>query len=101
MFLSDSRRVATWGFGQSGRVLREVRPSSDRTVEVVSTNPAGSVAAGFAAGDLIVALNGRIVTNVDELHRLLTGLAHEEAVVITLVRDREKQEVMVRLGMVG
>jgi S1-C subfamily serine protease len=53
----------------------------------------------LTAGDRIVALNGRIVTSVDDLHRLLTGLVQEGAAVVTRVRGREKREVTVRLGV--
>jgi len=83
-------------------VARELDLLNDRAVEVVSVDPAGpAAAASLTAGDQIVALNGRIVTSVDDLHRLLTGLAHEEAVSITLVRGREKRELRVRLGLAG
>lgn len=56
------------------RLVREHDLLADQGVEVVSV-VRGSPAevAGLSAGDLVVAVNGRVLSSVDDLHRLLSG----------------------------
>jgi S1-C subfamily serine protease len=62
-------------------------------VHVESGSPAH--AAGFAEGDIVVGFEGRPVTGVDDLHRVLT---HERIGVtsrVSILRRGEKQEIAV------
>lgn len=49
------------------------------------------------AGDLILAINDRIVTGVDDLHRVLSGLPMDRPHTLTFLREESKHEVSVRL----
>ena len=72
------------------RLVRKLDLLSDRAVQIASVLPRGSAAAaGLSSGDLIIALNGRIVTSVDDLHRLLSGFQQSPSLLVTIVRDGE------------
>lgn len=75
-------------------LVRELDLLADQAVGVVDVAP-GSPAerAGVVSGDLIVALNGRIVAGIDDLHRLLTVLPTDAGLELTIVRDGEQVEV--------
>jgi S1-C subfamily serine protease len=75
-------------------VVRELDLLSDQAVSAVDV-AAGSAAerGGVEPGDLIVALNDRIVSSVDDLHRLLTQLPGDALVELTIVRDGSKRDV--------
>jgi S1-C subfamily serine protease len=78
------------------RLVRELDLLTDRAVQVVDVlrnGPAES--AGLRRGDLIVAVNGRIVTGVDELHRILAGLPLDQSFHLSVVRDEQIVEVTV------
>lgn len=78
------------------RLVRELDLLSDHAVEVVAVEPGGSAAAaGVADGDLVVALQGRIVTSIDDIHRLLTALPLDQPLTITVIRDRSRVELEV------
>lgn len=80
------------------QTARQVDLLSDRAVEVVSVDPNGpALAAGILPGDMIVAVNDRLVTNVDDLHRLLTAVGKERPAVLTVARGGQKFEVPVEL----
>lgn len=79
------------------RLVRQLDLLADRAVqvvEVIGRSPAE--AAGLRPGDLIVAVNARIVTGVDDLHRLLTGLPLDRAFALSVVRDEELLEIPVQ-----
>jgi S1-C subfamily serine protease len=75
------------------RVVRELDLLSDRAVEVVELAPDGAArAAGVQPGDWIVAINGRIVAGIDDLHRILSRLPVGESITLVIVRrDRQLQ----------
>lgn len=76
------------------RVVRELDLLADLGIEVVGLAPGGPAAdAGILPGDLIVMLNGRIVTNVDDIHRLLSTLPLQDRLMLTIVRGGHKYEV--------
>ncbi len=52
-------------------------------------------AAGIRAGDVVVALAGRLVTSIDDLHRLLMTVPADQGFELTVVRDREQRSVHV------
>jgi len=64
--------------------------------EIVSVEPKGAAdRAGLRSGDLIAAINGRIVASVDDMHRLLSRSA-AGAVLLTVVRGTRQFEVEVQ-----
>jgi S1-C subfamily serine protease len=75
-------------------VVRELDLLADQAVSVVDVAE-GSAAerGGVEPGDLIVALNDRIVSSVDDLHRLLTQLPGDAVVELTIVRDGSTRDV--------
>jgi S1-C subfamily serine protease len=79
------------------RLARDLDLLTDRAVQVVSVVRGGPAsAAGVAEGDLVVAVNGRIVTGVDDLHRLLAALPFDREFVLTVVRDERLLELTVQ-----
>jgi S1-C subfamily serine protease len=55
-------------------LVRELDLLSDTAVEIIEVMPHGpSAAAGLRPHDVIVAANDRIIGNVDDLHRVLSG----------------------------
>jgi len=83
------------------RVMREHDLLSDQAVEIVEVNPNGPAeAAGLKRGDLMVAVNGRIITGMDDLHQILAGLPTSRQLVITVLRAGRLFEVPIepRLG---
>ena len=60
---------------------------TDRGVQIVEIDPNGAAArAGLQPGDQIVAVNERLVTSVDDLHRLLTQLPADMRLELAVVR---------------
>jgi S1-C subfamily serine protease len=77
-------------------LVRALDLLSDRAVEVVDVDPDGPAAqAGLGRGDRVVALEGRIVASVDDLHRLLAKWPVGQPVTLTIVRERQKRDVTV------
>ena len=78
------------------RAVREHDLLSDQAVEVVEVAPRGpAAAAGLRSGDLIVALNGRIITSLDDLHQILAGFPVSRQLLITVLREDRLVEVPV------
>lgn len=78
----------------SRQTARELDLVNDRGVEVVGVQPGGPAdAAGVREGDLLVAVNERVVTNVDDVHRLLSVYPSDRRVTLKLVRDARLLEV--------
>ncbi len=78
------------------RIVRFHGLEQDRAVEVVEVIPKGPAdLAGILTGDIIVGIGEDIVDSVDDLHRFLTEWPVGEAVLVTVVRGREKKEVAV------
>lgn len=82
----------------SRRMVRELDLLSDQAVQVMSVDPAGAAArAGLQGGDLIVAVNGRLIAGVDDLHRLLSRRTGGGELMITVVREYRKLDYRVEL----
>jgi S1-C subfamily serine protease len=78
------------------RTVRELDLLSDRVVEVMDVLAEGPAeAAGVSAGDLIVALQGRVVTSVDDIHRLLTALPLNQPLMVSVIREDSLVELQV------
>jgi S1-C subfamily serine protease len=68
-------------------LVRELDLLADQGVEVRDVVPRGIAAnAGVRPDDVIVALNGRLVTTIDDLHRLLMTVPADQGFEITVVR---------------
>ena len=80
-----------------GRELaRQLDLLIDLAVEIVTVERGAAAArAGLVPGDLVVAINGRIVTSLDDMHRLLSRAA-AGAVTLSVVRGRRRFEVEVQ-----
>jgi len=85
------------------RVARQLRravglPERDGLLvrAVDETGPAGR--AGIRTGDLIVAAGGRELTDPDELHEVLDGLAEDATLALSVVRGTEELTVHVAFG---
>ena len=63
-------------------------------IEVVEKN-SPSDRAGLKEFDLIVSMNGKIVGNVDDLHRLLSERVVGEPLELTIIRGYEKLKITV------
>jgi serine protease Do len=66
---------------------------------VVSVEPGGPAgASGIQVGDIVVAMNGRAVESVDDLHRLLSEAKGMDRARIDLLRGTERVAVEVVVG---
>lgn len=64
---------------------------NDLAVEIVSVEPRGAAdRAGLRPGDLIVAIQGRIIEAIDDMHRVLSRVAAGETISLSVVR-RDRQ----------
>jgi S1-C subfamily serine protease len=79
-------------------LAREFDLLNDVAVEVMSVQP-GSAAeeAGLRPGDLIVAVNDRLIGAVDDLHRHLSRRLGADQLVVTLLRGNRKLDVTVQV----
>ena len=79
------------------RVIRRLDLLGVQAVEVVDVDPGGAAAkSGIRPGDQITSVQGRIVSNVDDIHRLLAEFPAAETLSITVIRGAELREVDVR-----
>jgi S1-C subfamily serine protease len=81
-----------------GRQLaREFDLLSDLAIEIVSVERASAAErAGLRPGDLIVAVNDRLITTIDDLHRLLSKRPESQGIMLTILRGQRKLEIEVR-----
>lgn len=87
--------------------VRPIRPAAQRqfglgaatVVEVVSMEPGGPAhKAGLREKDVLLALDGKSIATVDDVHRLLAGKAAGTQVGVTILRDNERAEILVITG---
>jgi S1-C subfamily serine protease len=79
------------------RLVRELDLVSDLAVEVIEVAPhSAALAAGVTPGDQIVAVQGRVVTSVDDIHRLLTSLPLEQTLNLSVIRNARQIEIDVQ-----
>ena len=68
----------------------------DRAVEVLAVDPNGPARqAGVQTGDLIVAIEGRDVASVDDLHRVLAEWPIGRPAALAILRGRERVTISV------
>lgn len=76
------------------RLVRFHQLASDSAVLVISVEHGGpAAAAGLEEGDVIVALDGRAVATIDDLHRMLTSDTIGSMSKLTVLRRSEKLDV--------
>jgi serine protease DegQ len=77
-------------------LVRHLDLLADQGVEVREVAP-HSIAerAGILPDDVIVALAGRLVTSIDDLHRLLMALPAEQGFELTVVRGEAQRTIHV------
>lgn len=81
----------------SGAVMRRFDLLADHAVRVVDAEPNGiAFLSGVRRGDLIVEINGRITASVDDVHRLLSVIARDADLTVTLIRDDQRLELPIR-----
>ena len=95
------------GYLGLGAQVRPVRPAAQRqfklpaptVVEVLSLEKNGLAAkAGVREHDILLAVNGKSVATVDDVHRLLTGVQAGSHVKLSILRDNEQRELEVVTG---
>src|SRR6478672_3850686 len=77
-------------------VVRELDLLADQGVEAREVEPR-SIAdlAGLRPDDVIVALAGRLVTSIDDLHRLLMTLPADQGFELTVIRGDKQRQIHV------
>ncbi|MGO9245304.1 MAG: S1C family serine protease [Verrucomicrobiia bacterium] len=76
------------------RLVRFHQLASDSGVLVISVEPNGpAAAAAIEEGDVIVALDGRTIPTIDDLHRMLTGDKIGLKSKLTVLRRSQKLDV--------
>jgi S1-C subfamily serine protease len=77
-------------------LVRELDLLADQGVEVRDVVSGGLAArAGVLAGDVIVALAGRLVTSIDDLHRLLMTVPQDQGFELTVLRNEKGRTLTV------
>ena len=77
-------------------LVRQLDLLADQGIEVREVVPQSLAArAGVQEGDVIVALAGRLVTSIDDLHRLLMTVPDEQEIEISVVRGEAQRTLSV------
>jgi S1-C subfamily serine protease len=77
-------------------LMRQLDLLSEESVEVIEVMPGSPAAsAGVQVGDWIVSAGGRLVTNTDDLHRILTAMSASQNMVVEVLRDERRLELTV------
>ena len=78
------------------RLVREMDLLSAQAVEVIEVMPNSEASkSGIRSGDIITALQGRIVTSVDDIHRLLVVAPFDQSLNLTIIRGNRSFEIVV------
>ncbi len=86
--------------GQTRPVRRQAQRyfelAQESAVEVISVEPNGPAQrAGIREGDLVIAVDGKGIGSVDDIHHLLTGYRPESTFKLTILRDGTRREIPV------
>ncbi len=77
-------------------LVRELDLLADQGVEVRDVAPRSIAAqAGLRADDVIVALAGRLVTSIDDLHRLLLAVPADQGFDLTIIRGEAMRTIQI------
>lgn len=83
----------------SRRLQRQFELGAATAVEVISTEKQSpAYRDGLREGDLIIAVEGKAVASVDDIHRMLTGWPAGAVLSLTIVRKDEQIQVQVIPG---
>jgi S1-C subfamily serine protease len=78
------------------RLVRFYQLTGEYAVEAISVDPQGPAGqGGLKEGDLIVAINGQSIANVDDMHRFLAEWPLGEAVTLTIIRGSERRDLQI------
>jgi S1-C subfamily serine protease len=78
-------------------LVRELDLLGNQAVEIIQRDPHGPAAASdLREGDMIVAVNDRIVNSVDDIHRLLGRYESERQLTLTVIRHSRRFEVTIK-----
>ena len=78
------------------RLVRFHNLKSEQGVEIVSLEPAGpALRAGIQTGDILISINGEDMTSPDDLFRFLSEWPVGRAVVVSLLRRKNKLDLEV------
>jgi len=78
------------------RLVRFHNLKSEQGVEIVSLEPAGpALRAGIQTGDILISINGQDMTSPDDLFRFLSEWPVGRAVVVSLLRRKNKLDLEV------
>lgn len=80
------------------RLIKSLDLLSDQAIEVTTVAP-GTPAdeAGLEPGDWIVAIHGRTIESIDDLHQILSRPRASDGLLLSIVRRERLLEVVVRL----
>lgn len=79
------------------RLVRELDLVNTHGIEIASLDEQGPAAkAGLREGDIVVSINGRVVSDIDDLHRLLTSLPQGSTLSLGVVRAGYEAEFVVK-----
>jgi S1-C subfamily serine protease len=79
------------------RLVRELDLLADRAVEVSALERGGPAErAGLQPGDLLIAVNDRLVTSVDDLHQLLSRLPVDKPIGLSILRGNRLLEIEIQ-----
>lgn len=80
------------------RIVKQLDLLGDQAIEVAAVAPGTPAAeAGLQAGDWIVAVHGRTIETIDDLHQILSRPRSSEELLLSVVRGEQLLEIMVRL----
>ena len=82
------------------RLVLDLDLLTDRAIEVVDVEPGGPAAkADLRSGDLIIAVGGRLLSGIDDLHRLLSLPGAGRSLGLSVIRSGRPLDVLVNLGL--
>jgi S1-C subfamily serine protease len=80
----------------SRAAIREFDLLTDQALAISDVLPKSAAAnAGLQYGDILIAINDRLVESVDDVHRILALVPNDARMEITFVRDSEKRTVVI------
>ena len=80
-------------------LIRDLDLLTDQGIRVVEVQSGGAAArGGLQTSDILLAVNGRYVTSVDDIHRLLTGPKVGRELDVEYIRDQHVRSARIRIA---